>query len=121
MALTGINQDRRRDAANIAHVKAFRDNDAEVFKAILRRIVGLAGADENVVTVAAVARSERREPIAPIITALALVEATGGDHSKRVGVFAGMRTFWRFKAPSVAGVQTVEDALAAVLYENDPH
>jgi hypothetical protein len=115
MVLTGIDQDCRRDAANIAGVKALRDDYTEVFEAILRRLVGLTGTDENVVTVAAVTRTKESKPIIPIIPALALVEATGGDHSKLVGVFAGMRGFWGSRTPSVAGVQTVEDARAAVL------
>jgi hypothetical protein len=58
MALTGVDQDCRRDAANIAGVKALRDDDADVFEAILRCLVRIEGTDENVVTVAAVARTE---------------------------------------------------------------
>jgi len=116
MAFAGIDQDCGRGAANITRIKTLRDHNAKVFETILRRIVVLAWANENVVTFAAVARTKGREPVAPIITALALVEATRGEHGKLVGAFTGMRAIWKFKAPSVAAAQTVEDALAAVFY-----
>jgi hypothetical protein len=99
-----INQDRRRQATNISYIKTFRDDGAEVFKAIFRRHVAFMLANENVVTLSAIARTKGCEPIVPIIAALAFVEEAGGDHSKLVCGLAFMRDPGEFSVSRIQGV-----------------
>jgi hypothetical protein len=98
--VAAINQDRRRQATNISYIKTFRDDGAEVFKAIFRRHVAFMLANENVVTLSAIARTKGCEPIVPIIAALAPIAAYSPSTCGRDELLA--RETWATPRDSVA-------------------